>query len=49
MTTTIIPISFNGTKFKTGNSYVVVIPMGIAKLLEDDREYKFTITDEEDE
>ena len=39
-------VKFNGTKAKIGNSFYVLIPMGIAAML-DDEEYTFKIEKKE--
>ena len=42
-----IPIKFKGNIRKTGNSFVVTVPMGIVNLLDHEQEYEFEITKKE--
>ena len=40
-------VTFTGTKRKIGNSWHVIIPMDIANMLQDEKEYEFTIDEKE--
>ena len=44
-----IPIKFNAKKWKQGSSWVITIPSGISGLIEQDREYVYSIDEKEDE
>ena len=36
-------IKFKASKKKVGNSYMIIVPIAIAKLLDEDKEYTFVV------